>query len=457
MKRQPEATHHPFLTARANIVRLALVAAIAAGAVALAGGARADDDTGPLSEVGKELAGNGIVLNANYFGEFAANPSGGAKQGTDYADQAALGADIDLQKLMQVYGGSLHIELTNRDGRNLASDTINNSVAAQQIFGGGQTQMLTTLTYEQRLFDDKLDIVAGRTEIDQVALTDPIYCGFQSNAICGQPDIMGKAINASFWPVPVWGADATVKPLQDIYVKGGVFDSTPQEEQPGHNGFDFAFDHSQGVLIPLETGYQTSFDDDAHPRRYDVGVVLDRTPYTYTVFDPVTTSLGTNSARDREMIYFQGKQMVYRPDANAQRGLTVFGALVLGPDSHQPADYNVSAGAVYQGIIDSRPDDKLGVMIGDTHYRSSFLNQLYDFRAAALGGTQRPASDLVMSEINYDYFITKWFDVMPNLQYIVNPDGLGGMAYPKANIQDAFVVGIQFNIDLAMLSGLTSQ
>ena len=440
-----------------SVFRFIVIAAAALGAAALGDPALADDapaPTGPLADIGQELAAKGITFNASYFGEFASNPSGGAEQGSDYADQAAAGADIDLHKLIDLEGGYFHIEFTNRDGRDLVNDTVNNSVAVQQIYGGGQTYMLTTLTYEQKLFGDMLDIQAGRTELDQVVLQDPIYCHFQSNAFCGQPDIMGKIINASFYPVPVWGADAVVRPMKDIYFRGGAYDSNAAESEPGHHGFDFAFDHAQGALFPFEGGYETTFADDTYPRRYDAGVVFDRTPYTYPVYQSATKTMGSAGADDREMIYFQGKQMVLRPDPNAQRGLTLFGAAVFGPDAHQVADYNLTAGAVYQGPLKSRPDDSVGIAVGDTHYRSNFLNQLQAFQIGALGGSQRPAANLVMTEIDYDAFVTKWFDVMPNLQYIVNPDGLGALPYPRSNLRDAFVVGIQFNIDIGQLAGL---
>jgi len=404
--------------------------------------------TAPPSPFGGLLASYGVAPNASYTGEFAANPSGGARQGGDYAGQLALGADVDLQKLMGLTGGAFHVELTDRQGRDLANDTINNSVAAQEIYGGGQTYYLTTLTYDQKLFGGLVNIEVGRTEIDQVALQDPIYCEFQSNGFCGQPDIMGKVINASFYPVAIWGGHVTLAPTAKTYLTVGLFDSDPADSLPRDHGFDFSFMGSQGVLIPVEFGYQTTFADDAYPRRFDVGAVFDRTPYGYTTYDAATQQLGSNSGFGRSMLYAQAKQMVYRPDMTSQRGLTVFGAVVLGPDAHQPADYNVTAGAVYLGPFDTRPLDSLGVAIGDTHYRDSFIDQLYAYRIGALGGGQRPHNDMIMTEIHYNVAATSWLNVMPNIQYIVNPDGLGTLPYPKANLPNALVFGLKFNIAL---------
>jgi len=87
-------------------------------------------------------------------------------------------------------------------------------------------------------------------------------------------------------------------------------------------------------------------------------------------------------------------------------------------------------------------------------FRNAFLNALYAGRVAE-GGTQRPASNLIMMELNYTAQLTPWLNVTPNLQYVVNPDGLGGLAYPTKNIKNAFVVGLQFQVDVADLLGLS--
>ena len=77
------------------------------------------------------------------------------------------------------------------------------------------------------------------------------------------------------------------------------------------------------------------------------------------------------------------------------------------------------------------------------------------FAAVPWAGSQRPYISLIMGEIHYDIVLNRWLDVMPNLQYIVHPDGLGTMPYPKSNLPNAFVVGVQFKVDLMALAGLT--
>jgi porin len=349
---------------------------------------------------------------------------------------------------MGVSGGSLHVGFTDRSGRNLVNDTVDNSVSTQEIYGGGQTWQLTTLTYEQKLFGGMVDVEAGRTELGNFALQDPIYCQFQSNALCGEPDIMGKDINASFYPVAIWGGRVKVAPIDKTYLSVGLFDSDPTDSAPKYHGFNFSAAGSNGALIPVEAGYETTFANDSYPRRYDIGVVFDRTPYAYTTYNAATQSLGTTPAYGREMLYAQFRQMIYRPDLKSQCGLTVFGALIVGPDAGQPSDFDVTLGAVDLGPFAARPLDSLSAAIDLTHYRRAFVDQLAAYRLGALGGSQRPASSLVMGELNYNVAVTPWLNIVPNVQYIVHPDGQGALPYPKANLPNAWVLGLQFRVAL---------
>jgi hypothetical protein len=49
-----------------------------------------------------------------------------------------------------------------------------------------------------------------------------------------------------------------------------------------------------------------------------------------------------------------------------------------------------------------RPSDSLGIAVGDTQYRNGFIDQLFAYGAEALGGGQRPANELIMTEIHYN-------------------------------------------------------
>jgi porin len=405
----------------------------------------------PIQELGQTLANNGITVSSRYNGEFAANPSGGERQGADFTGELNLGADFDLDRLVGLQGGTIHTLFTARAGNNLASNTINNSVSVQQIYGGGQTYQLTIFTYEQKLFNDAVDITVGRTDLFDNFVTSPFYCDFQSNAACGNPSFAGKAggIESSYYPVAVWGGNVQFNVTKNIYLKTGVYQGVPNPTPVSGHGFNWGgpTDGAQGAA---EVGYATSKPGAAEPDQYDVGIVVSRTHFSapwYNSEDP--EQFGQN------FVYAQAQKMLYQPVANAPQGLYAFAVGMIGTQgSKQQANYSVEAGAIYQGIFPSRPLDYAGFMINELHYNNRFLNYLYEQRLAE-GGTDQPHSNLIMMELNYTAQVTRWLNFTPNIQYIVNPDGLGGtLPYPTTNQHNAFVLGLQFQIDVANFLGL---
>ena len=76
--------------------------------------------------------------------------------------------------------------------------------------------------------------------------------------------------------------------------------------------------------------------------------------------------------------------MLYQPVANAPQGLYAFAVGMLGTQgSKQPSNFSVEAGAIYQGIIPSRPLDYAGLMVNELHFNNRFLNYYYNYMYSA--------------------------------------------------------------------------
>jgi porin len=133
------------------------------------------------------LIDRGIRLALNYTGEAAANPVGGDRQDAAYAGQVYMGVDLDMGKLAGIHGAGLHFAVTNRHGDNLAQTALGNNTSVQEIWGTQNTH-LAILTWEQSFLNDHLTIEAGKSQANIHFLTSPLYCNFQSNSACGNPD-----------------------------------------------------------------------------------------------------------------------------------------------------------------------------------------------------------------------------------------------------------------------------
>lgn len=404
----------------------------------------------PIQTMGQTLYNDGVYLNSRYLGEFAGSVSGGQRQGTDYAGELNFGATIDMEKMAGIQGGSFHVLFTQRHGNNLAAQTMNNSVSVQEIYGGGQTFQLTEFTYEQKFLNDMADFEAGRTDVGDSFDISSLYCDFQSNALCGNPPGMGKMVpGVSFYPVAVWGGRLLLTPTPNIYFKVGAYQSNG-ENPDAHHGFYFGTADSTGYVLPMELGYKWKTPGALANNRYDVGALISRNTYSAPQYSPFAQDTAAT-------IYAQAQQMVYQTEPNSPRGIYLFGEAMVGASGgKQITNLQAEGGMVWEGPFASRPNDNIGVAVSGIRYNNRYLNYLYGIRTAE-GGTDYPNRNLIMTEVHYAIQFNKWLNIMPNFQYVINPDGLGNLGYPKHNLNNAAVFGIQVFIDLPSLFGIPTK
>jgi porin len=394
---------------------------------------------------GEILNDHGIQLTLNYTGEAAANPSGGIRQGSAYAGQIYLGADFDLAHIAGWQGATLHVALTQRHGRNLAADDIGNNTSVQEVYGT-QNAHLAVFTIEQKLLNNQLDITAGRTVANIAFLNSPLYCDFQSNSACGNPTFIFKDSNFTYFPASAWGGDARYFFNPTTYFHAGLYEVSPLDKETNTNGFNFSGNRDTGVITPDEIGYTTDQALYALGGWYDTGAYTD--PLNDTAGQPALLA-GQPYARhhDRSGLFARFTQNVN------STGLAVFGVFMTRLSGQENENDYYELGAVQTGTFAGRDADTVGLMVNDQDFSGAFLNNIRIARESA-GGTGNIPHREIMMELNYSAQLTPAVRVMPNLQYIVNPDQ-SGEPYRTKNIPDAFVVGVKFTVDLAKLAGLS--
>ncbi|ONF47294.1 porin [Methylobacterium radiotolerans] len=402
--------------------------------------------------------GNGISMILNYTGEFAANPSGGIRQGSAYAGQIAFGLDADLGRLAGIDGGSVHTIVTQRHGRSLAQDDIGFNGSVQEIYGGGQTAHLTLLSYEQKLLDNRLDIEVGRLLANPNFLASPLYCNFQNNATCGAPKSIFKLTNFTYWPIATWGGHAKAWVTDTVFLHAGIYEVNPRDQLPTQNGVDWSTNGATGFLVPVEVGYTTNFGNDPLPRNYSLGAVFDRSDYADPVRDrrggaQVFSGLDPLTRFGRSAVYARFDQMVWRPDPNGVQGLSVFGVAIGGTGGRQTQDYFLEGGAVLTGTFPGRPYDTLGLVLAMEKLSPLGTANIRAARASLGLGTRNVESLQTILELSYGIQLTPAVRLMPNLQYVIDPDQTRFPFRPKP-IPDAFVIGAKLSVDLFTLAGL---
>jgi porin len=395
--------------------------------------------------LGQTLYNDGVTVTLNYTGEAAANPVGGIRQGGDYAGQLYLGGDFDMSKIAGLTGTTIHIAITQRHGSNLAADDIGNNTSVQEVYGTQNTH-LAVFTVEQKLFDGRLDITAGRTVANIAFLNSPLYCDFQSNSACGNPTFIFKDSNFTYFPASSWGGDARFLFTPHTYIHSGVYEVSPVDKTSTALGYNFSGEGDTGVVLPTELGYTTE------SQLYAIGGWYDTGAYTDPLSDPNGTDAllaGAPAAQhhDRSGLFLRFTQNI------DTTGLAVFGVFMTRLSGVVDENQFYELGAVQTGTFPGRPQDTIGLMANDQEFSKQFVDNIA-FARESVGGSGNISHHEIMMELNYGAQVTPTLLVMPNVQYIVDPDQ-SAEPFRTKNIPNALVVGVKFVIDIGKLVGLS--
>lgn len=392
-------------------------------------------------------------FQASYTGESATNVEGGERRGTAYAGQLFVGGELDLNALLDWEDTKVHIAMTNRHGKNLAEHYIGNSTSVQEIFGGQNTR-LARFTIASTFLDGDLELEGGRTVANISFLGSELCQYFQTNAACGNPTFVFRTSNFTWWPVSSWGGHAKYWLSSTTYFHTGVYEDNTSHQDLGDHGFDWATNEATGVVVPFTLGYQTTWDNDELPRRYEIGGWYDGADYTDPVFD-AEGNYAAQSGNDyairngRSGIFARFEQTVTRPNPLTKEGLTLFGAVLTGASGELIEDYFIKAGFVLRGTLASRPDDTIGFVYTRQQYTDEALEDQRILRAIN-GGVGTPASSQTMLELSYGYQLNEHVRIQPNVHYIINPDQFAQRDRDSA-LDDSIVLGLRFDVNLAAL------
>lgn len=376
-------------------------------------------------------------FQASYTGESATNIDGGERRGSAYAGQLFVGGELDLNTLAGWKDTKIHIAMTNRHGKNLAEHYIGNSTSVQEIFGGQNTR-LARFTISSSFLDGDLELEGGRTVANISFLGSELCQYFQTNAACGNPTFVFRTSNFTWWPVSSWGGHAKYWLSQKTYFHTGVYEDNTSHQDLGDHGFDWATNEATGVVVPFTLGYQTTWDNDELPRRYEIGGWYDGADYTDPVFDE-EGNYAAQSGNDyavrngRSGIFARFEQTVTRPNPLTKEGLTLFGAVLTGTSGELIEDYYIKAGFVFTR----------------QQYSDEALEDQRILRSIS-GGVGTPASSQTMLELSYGYQLNDHVRIQPNVHYIINPDQFAQRDRAMA-LDDAIVLGLRFDVNLAAL------
>lgn len=402
------------------------------------------------------LADDGVTLALSYTGEAATNVTGGLRRDAAYAGQIYVGADLDMDRIAGIGGGTIHAAITNRHGESLSALALGNNTSVQEIWGTQNTH-LAILTWEQKLFNDRLMIEAGRSQANIHFLNSPIYCNFQGNSGCGNPTFVFKNSNFTYFPASSWMIRAKAEVLPHVTVHVGAYEVNPDRKRASDHGFNFSTKNATGVIVPWELGYSNEGKGVRLPGHYIVGGWFDRGDYADPLRDDqggiaILTGRDPQTRKGRSGLYFRFDQRLTRPDPRSERGLSVFGVAMTNLSGRVEESRFLDFGVVQTGTFAGRDADTIGFMISDQRFSNLAMERMRAARVSA-GGDAAVSRHQYMMELAYGAQLGPAIRISPNVQYILHPDQTGA-PFRTRDIKDALIFGFKFTIDApTLLSG----
>jgi porin len=377
------------------------------------------------------LEESGVIPRLTLVTDVAGNPSGGRSQGATAPSSVELSLFFDLDKIFGLNDGSIFTSFSERWGDSLSENYIGNVFSTQQIFGF-QTFRVIDVSYQQKLFDDRLELRLGRFATTDDFLVSPYNYGFMSNAFCGNP--FGILLDAPGMTAytGTWAALAKVNLTARSYVMAGVYNGDPAIRANSYHGVDLSLNGPPFAIA--EVGYQINGlpGDNQLLGNYKLGAWYDDAQFTN--FESGVKTLGSwgfYGLFDQVLVPFGS------PGSN--RGFGIFGSVTVAPDSDiQKLPLFFTAGVSARGLFDARPRDAVGLAVA-TGYFSEALQRAQ--QNGQLPGPPGGQDYETVIELTYRFDLRNGaLFIQPDLQYIIQPGG-------TSRIDNALVLGAQLGIN----------
>ncbi len=404
------------------------------------------------------LHDSGIDPRAQIINEFATNPVGGVHRGGTNVGQFQFGADFDLDKLAGIAGGKIHTTIYRDYGDSLSLQSLGTSFKVQEIYKNPYNHLhFGLLTYDQKMFDDKLYFIVGRTGTTSIFGRLKEFCDFENGAECGVPVILKSQSGFTLLPSATWAGAVSYNFTPQVSLMAGAFEVNPFIAHTW--GFDWATTHATGVTVPIEVAYSEKAKDTQYPLNIKFGEVYSDGAHSDPFFNTSGKSLALNKGKAQQVairntVYGLADKTIWRPDRTTSRGISVFGGYVRQLDLTEIYGSQLIAGAVWTGPLASRPQDTIGFVGNYLRVTSRENEFLRDSRIKA-GGQGLNNPDEFPLELNYGFAVTPGVRFTPSVQYIIHPDN-ASIPATKTVPADAWVLGIKLTINFGGLLGLPS-
>lgn len=397
----------------------------------------------------------GVHLRSQLLVDPYTNPIGGVQRAADVAAQFQVGADLDLQKLIDIPGARFHITIYQQMGQNLAS-SVGTDFGFQASFKNDFEHVhLGVLMYQQSLLDNRLTVLIGRmgTAFQYAQVSE--QCAFFVGVTCGSSQLLKAQSGLTLPPSSTWGAKVSYKITPNFYFATGANEVNPTTSASG--GTAFSVRSATGYALPFELGYDNHASSAPYPFAIKVGEIYSAGPHSDPFLNTKGQSLGLHGGKPlqdntRNVAYIIGDKTLWRPNPRSTENIGVYAGYFQQLDVTEDYRYELDSGAVWTGPLPNRPADKLGFEVYNLMLTSAARDFLRDARIKAGGSGNNNPNEFGL-EADYDIILRPGIELSPDVDYVIHPDNLGRSDTPKVP-NNALIVGFDLYINFGELAGL---
>ena len=278
------------------------------------------------------------------------------------------------------------------------------------------------------------------------------FCASVNQAVCSTPINATSAVSFGRFPYATWGGRVKVKPNPSWYLQAGVYATYSDFRNPDDHGVRFGLPEGAGPMLLAEAGWihgswslmkGAESAKSGKPRRPGYGGKIKFGGYASweDLTDLRTNQPYSGAGWGLYVIFEQDLYMEDDKDAYSgafglgrNQGLDGFLSVSYASEETSRMPWMVVGGLIYQGLIPGRNSDVASLVaiwgrFGD------------DYRAGQRASNQAPSDYELVLELNYRFNVTGGFFIQPDIQGVIQPDGLSG-------IPDALVLSLNFGFAL---------
>ncbi len=422
---------------------------------------------GDMGGLRTALSRYGVSFAMQETSEVLGNVTGGAQRGAAYDGLLQMALQVDTNRAVGWYGGTFNVSALQIQGSNLSATNLLTLQTASGI-EADRALRLWELWYQQKfLEEDRLDIKVGQQSLDQefMVTTNGLYF---INTMFGWPMLPSANLpgGGPAYPLSALGVRARYRPVDAITVLGGIYNGSPVRYNYGdpqqRNPSGTSFPLNGGVLAIAEIQYSypslgsmvNAGEAEPLARTYRLGAWYNSENFADQAYDYTGVSLASPASNGNALyhhgdwgIYAVADQTVWASARDPDNSVSVFVRAMGSPQGDRNLiSVSLNAGIVVHEPIRHRDDDTFGIGMGYTHVTqgAAAFDQATNYYSP---GTTIVRGGETFVEMTYQFQVTPWMQLQPDMQYVWNPGaGVVNPNNPPQRVGNELVLGMRANI-----------